>query len=83
MSQQGRRQASVRAVTGTTGTYEGDWHALFTLAAIPVGDFDGRLLQWINLKLVTAYTNLPEAQQAFANAQGAANFGSIGTFSAA
>lgn len=82
MSQQGYRQASVRAVTGTANSYEGDWHALFTLAGIPQGDYDGRLLQWINLVMSKAYTNLPEAMQAFAVGQGAANWSSMGTFAA-
>lgn len=79
MSQQGLRQASVRAVTGTSGTYEGDWHALFDLAAIPAGDFDGRLLAWINKQLAAIYTSLPEAQQAYAAAQGAYNWASLGS----
>jgi hypothetical protein len=82
MSQQGLRQASVRAVTGTENSYEGDWHALFDLASIPEGDFDGRLLRWINGKLTAAYVSLPEAQQALAEANGGCNFGSMGTFDA-
>lgn len=82
MSQQGFRQASVRAVTGTAGSYEGDWHALFTVNSIPAGTFDERLLQYINLKLTKSYTSLSEAMQAFAAAKGAANFASLGTFTA-
>lgn len=77
MSQQVLRQASVRAVTLTANPYEGDWHALFDLAAIPQGPFNGRLLSWINLKLSKAFTNLPEAQQALAEANGAVNFSSM------
>src|SRR4051812_11257448 len=90
---QGARQASVRAVTGTVGTYEGDFHALFTLAGISAGGndagggyrplgFDERFLLWINLKLSASYTNLPEAMQAMAAANGAYNFSSLGTFDA-
>lgn len=79
---QGARQASIRAVTGSAETYEGDWHRLFDLASIPVGTFNGRLLAWINQKLSTSYTNLPEAQQAMAVANGAYNWASMGTFSA-
>jgi hypothetical protein len=37
MTQQSERQASVRAITGTAGTYEGDFHALFTSLSIPTG----------------------------------------------
>jgi hypothetical protein len=67
-------QASVRAVTGTAWSYEGDWHALFDLAAIPAGDFDGRLLAWINLRLTAAYTNINDAMAAFGYANGASSF---------
>lgn len=82
MSQQGLRQASVRAATGTANTYEGDWHALFDSQGIPTGTFNERLLRYLNSVLGASYTNLPEAQAAFAAAQGATNFGSIGTFDA-
>lgn len=82
MSQAGYRQASIRAVTGSSETYEGDWHRLFDLAAIPAGPFEGRMLRWINIKLSAAYTSLPEAQQALATANGAFNFAAMGTFDA-
>lgn len=80
MSQQGARQASVRAVTGTTLDYNGDWSALFDLYAIPQGDWNGRMLAWINAALAKSYTNLPDAMQAFAQDQGAYNWSSLGTF---
>jgi hypothetical protein len=80
MSQQGLRQASVRAVTGTAETYEGDWLALFDQAGIAAGMLNERLLRWINYVLDRTYTNLPEAQQAFAAANGAYDWASLGTF---
>lgn len=84
MSQQGLRQASIRAVTGSTTneTYDGDWHKLFDRASIPAGTLDERLLRWINAKLTKSYTSLPEAMQALATANGAWNFSSMGTFDA-
>ena len=81
-SQQGLRQASVRAVTGTTLSYDGDWAALFTAAGIAAGNWNGRLLQWINIKLGTAYTGVVTAMAAFATNQNATNFSAIGTFDA-
>ena len=45
MSNQSLKQASVRAVTGTSGTYEEDWNALFTLAGVQAGVFNERLPQ--------------------------------------
>lgn len=80
MSQQGLKQAAVRAATGTELTYEGDWHALFNDAGIAEGPFNGRLLAWINARLGTTYDSLPGAQQAFAADQGAYNWSSLGTF---
>lgn len=84
MSQQGYRQASIRAVTGSTTneTYDGDWNKLFDLASIPEGTTDERMLRWINAKLVTTYASLPEAQQALAGVNGAWNFSSMGAFDA-
>jgi len=80
MSQQGLRQASVRALTSTAYDYNGDWHALFDLDGIGSGDFNGRLLAWINQKLVATHTNVNDAMQAFAEAKGAVNWSSLGTF---
>jgi hypothetical protein len=81
-SNQGDRQASVRAASGTALTYEGDWHALFSLRSIPAGDFDGRLLQYINQKLTSSYTELNGAMAAFALANGAKSWNELGTFTA-
>ena len=81
---QGLRQESVRAVTGTTLDYNGDWMALFIAAGISqTRGFNGGLLEWINLKLGTSYTSLPTAMNAFAINQGVTSWDSIGTFDAA
>lgn len=77
---QGDRQASIRATTGTTNDIDGDWMALFDLASIPQGDYNGRLLAWINQNLTASYTDLNGAMQALALANGACNFSSMGTF---
>lgn len=74
---QGNIQASVRAVTGTASTYEGDWHALFDLVGIQAGAFNGRLLAWINRQLGTAYTEINGAMAAFAANNGAAGWGGM------
>lgn len=80
MSQQSRRHQAVRDVTGSAWTYEGDWLALFDLHVVPAGDFSGRMLAWINATLGTDYPDLPGAQQAFAEDQGATNWSSLGAF---
>jgi len=76
------RQNSVRAVTGTTGTYEDDWHALFTNDGIAAGFFNDRMLAWINGRLGTSYQFLNDAMYAFALDQGATSWGELGTFEA-
>ena len=83
MSQQSLRQASIRAVTGTTYTYEGDWQALFDNDGIALGQFNERLLRWINARLGTSYTEINGAMAAMALAEGADSFQAIGTFNAA
>jgi hypothetical protein len=79
---QGDRQASVRAVTGTALTHEGDWSALFDAAGIAPGAFNGRMMAWINLKLSAAYAEVNGAMQALAAANSAYNFSSLGAFDA-
>ena len=80
MTNQGDRQASVRAVTGTTWDYNGDWHALFDTAGIASGTFNERMIAWINGYLGASYTNINDAMQAFAVDQGFNDWDSMGTF---
>lgn len=78
-NQEGVQQA-VRDNTGTTLDYNGDWHALFDAEGITAGDFNGRMLAWINQTLGTSYADLPGAQHAFAVDQGFNNWSSMNTF---
>lgn len=80
MTQQGYRQFSARAITGMAETYDGDWHALFDMDNIPAGDFNGRMLAWINDELDEDFTNIADALQAFAEEFDAYNFSSLGLF---
>jgi len=82
MSNQSLKQASVRAITSTTGSYEGDWQALFDEYSIDGSTFNERLLGYINTYLSASYTNLVDAQNAFAVENGASNWDSLGTFEA-
>lgn len=79
MSNQGGIQAALRLSTGKAIDYNGDWHAQFDLDGIPAGDFNGRMLQWINQTLGTSYADLPGAMQAFAVDQGFSNWSSMDT----
>jgi hypothetical protein len=80
MSQQSLRQQSVRDITGTAYTYEGDFHALFDIFEVAAGPFNQRLLAYINIRLGTAYTEINGAMAALADDAGADNFQSMGTF---
>jgi hypothetical protein len=76
----GARQASVRAATGTALDHDGDWHALFDQAGIPPGPFGGRMLAWINGQLGVAWLELNGAMAAYAASQGYAGWSAMGTF---
>lgn len=71
---QGDRQLAAEAVSGKALTYEGDFHALFDACGIPAGDYNGRLLAYINTILGTTHTNLPGAQVALAVSSGASGW---------
>jgi|TARA_R110001592_G_scaffold321163_1_gene599617 hypothetical protein len=79
-SNQEARQTSIRAVTSTTGSVNEDWIALFTARSAPAGQFNERMLAYINTKLSTSHTNINDAMQALAANQSADNFSSMGTF---
>ena len=79
MTNQSGVQQAVRDTTGTALDYNGDWSALFDQDGIAAGDFNGRMLAWINQYLGASHTSLPAAQQAFAVEQGFANWSSMGT----
>lgn len=82
MSNQSDRQESVRLVTSTTSTYEGDFIQLFADAGVTETTFNGGLLAWINQKLVASYTNLPGAMAALAAAESAGSWNELGSFDA-
>jgi len=80
MSNQQKRQQSVRAVTGTAYNYADDWHALFDADLIAEGHFNDRLRAWINGKLSANYANVNDAMRAYAIAKGVTRWGELGTF---
>jgi hypothetical protein len=71
-SNQEARHAAVRAMTGTDLGHNGDWHALFDSAAIPSGDFNGRMLTWLSRQGgCSSDGGVVMAQGGFASAAGA------------
>ena len=77
----GARQASVRAVSGAMLDDNGDWHALFDQAGILPGPFNGRMLAWINSQLSAVYLELNGAMAAYAASQGFSGWSAMGAFS--
>lgn len=71
--------AAVRTQISQRSTYGEDWSALFDQDGIPQGDWNGRLLNWINTKLGTSIADYPGALQAFAESQGFYNWASMNT----
>ncbi len=74
---QGAVQASIEGITGTQAQWNEDWERLWDLQGVGAGEWDERMLLWLNGKLGFTYTNLPQAMQAYADSTGAPNFGSI------
>ncbi len=83
MTNPGDRQESIRAITGTTGTYNGDWHAAFDADGIPVGKFNGRLVNWLQNRTGSSSTSLSGLQVEYAVLKGADSWNHLGTFNAA
>ena len=76
---------------GQMGAYKGiqkvehfpvneDWIALFTTRSAPAGQFNERMLAYINTLLSTSHTNINDAMQALAANQSADNYSGMGSF---
>jgi hypothetical protein len=77
MSNQSRRQQSVRDITGTALDHNGDWHALFDSESIAAGPFNGRMLAWLNTQIDTPQSGLPAAMAAYAASQGRGSWNAV------
>lgn len=72
---------AVKAITGTSRGYNGDWHALFTARSIPSGTYNERMLKFLNQVMATNYASLPQAQHVYAVRLGFNNWSSMTTMS--
>jgi hypothetical protein len=70
---------AVRTQISQRFSYGGDWSALFDQDDIPLGDWNGRMINWINFKLGTSIPDYPGALQVFAESQGFDNWASMNT----
>lgn len=80
MSNQQKKQQSIRASTGTAYFYSDDWAARFDADGIAEGPFNQRLLAWINGKLSASYRSVDDAKRAYAVSKGVTRWGELGTF---
>ena len=81
---QGQQQASIEKNIGFSDFYNEDWMHLWDKNLnITDTNWNGRMLDWINKELKTAYTNLPGAMVAYAQFTGKLVWQSMGTFDAA
>jgi len=79
MTNQGDLQASIRTVTGTTYDYNGDWHSLFDFYSIATGEFNGRLILWLQSALNSTNPDLDGLKQEYADSLGVYNWNSVYT----
>lgn len=78
MGNQSAKHANLLTALATTGlTYEQAWHAYWDSLAVASGNFNERMLAWINGVLTTSYQDLPRAMQAYADNEGAYNWDSL------
>jgi hypothetical protein len=77
MSNQSGVHAAVRAITGTSLDYNSDWSALFDAHGIAAGDWNGRMLAWINQTLGASFPDVQGAMNALAANQGNTNFSAM------
>lgn len=74
------QQATARTAGSSALTFNGDFLSMFAASGVTTGTYNERLLAWINAKLLTSYTSLPAAQQAYAVSKGFNNWSSMGAF---
>ena len=79
MTNQSKLQESIRTITGTTNDYNGDWHALFDFYSITAGEFNGRMIEWLQSALNSTETDLDCLKQLYADSLGAYNWNSVNT----
>lgn len=84
MSQQSLRHASFRAIGSTAGSYGDDARAAFEAeATIGAGQtYNEAFMLWLQDRLTSTATNLPDLMAEFAAAEGATNWGAVGTIAA-
>lgn len=78
---QGLRHESFRAISGTTGTYNGDSFAAFLAEGATDATYNGAFLQWLQIRTSSSDGNLQNLMQLFAEQNGAYNWSSFGSFS--
>jgi len=71
------RHQSIQAITGTSGSYNEDWVALFDLLGIASGDFNGRFIAWLQLATGSSKTNINDLTNEYATQLGFDNWSTV------
>lgn len=74
------RQASFRAVSGTTGTYNEDLYAMCLETVSDQGTLNGTLIAFLQDNLGSSSSNLNDLKEEFAISQGFLSWNEMGTF---
>ena len=77
---QGLRHASFRAISSTSGTYNGDSMAAFLAGGATADHYNGAFIEWLQAELVSTDSEINGLKQAYARAHGADSWDGLGTF---
>jgi len=71
MSNQSDKHAELLTILSATGlTYEQAWHTYWDELGIAAGNFNERMLAWINSAMTASFTDVSRAMQEYAEDQG-------------
>jgi len=84
-TQQGKKHASFRAISGTSGTFNGDAMAAMAVELTAAGrnvpaTFNGRMIAWLKLRTGSTDSNINQLMVRFAKQHGARNWDRLGEF---
>jgi hypothetical protein len=75
---QEKRHASFRAISGTSGTINGDMFAAFVAEGVTETQFNGALIAWLQAEIPSSNTNLNGLKAEYAAIYGASSWDELG-----
>jgi len=80
MTNQGKRQASFRAIAGSSSTYNGDALAAFAADGVTETEFNGAFVAWLQQVIPSTGTNLNGLKAEYAALYGVTSWNELGHF---